>query len=217
MSNEPISNPPIPRTDPASPVSPGKPGVGSGEEAQEPKPFSLPPQPLSAQQAGNLTESSKPTPMEAIRDGAGQKNTLENTQNAGKELVKKIQLTKELYADQSRTGALTQDHLNAMGQVVERMSGDMTKVAKHSEQSYEAPVKKKGDSVLKYVVDYLDHSQGTAEKALTFLSKNQNPNMAQMFSLQYSMQRASQKVELLASVIGSSVSGIKTLMSTQLG
>lgn len=216
MPDEPISNPPTPRTPTTPPVSRESPGVGFNEEAQEPKPFSLPPQPLPQRPAGPET-AGKPTPMEAIREGTEQKSSPEQVQQVGHGLVDKIQQTKTLYSDKTKTQGLSQEHFDAMTKIVDRLGSDMQKVSKYTEQKPPIVQKKKNESVLDYVVDYLETSQGTAQNAIEYLAKAKNPNMAQLLSVQYAMQRASQKVELLASVIGSTVSGLKTLMATQLG
>jgi hypothetical protein len=221
-TGEPIGNPPIPPTPRTSPPSDAIPGLGAGEAAQEPKPFSLPPQPLPGQAptAAPTPMEGRPTPMELAREreGRGGAITPEETMSSGKALLNKIQNTTNIYQDPEVKNKLSQEHYDAMMTVASKLGPDMHKIAKYTEQKdFVYPQQEKGQTVLQYILSYLNSSQGTAQQAVSFLQHNTNPNAAQLLSIQFAMQRASQKVELLASIIGSSVSGIKTLMSTQLG
>lgn len=215
MPDDPISNPGITPTPRIPGVSPETPGIGSND-AQEPKPFSLPPEPLKGQRA-NPSSEAKPTPMEVARDGGGGKLSPQEILDQTEVLQKKIDKAKVLYQDPAKARNLTQDHYDAMMKVTSKLGGDLHKMAKYTNGEFAYPQKEKQDTVLQYVLKYLNSSQGVTDHVTQFLGQNTNPNVAQLLSVQYAMQRASQKVELLASIIGSSVSGIKTLMSTQLG
>jgi hypothetical protein len=111
----------------------------------------------------------------------------------------------------------TSDHYEAMQKVIEKLNPDMKTIAKSTNGTFEAPQKKSGESVLGHVANWINGAQGTLGGALDYLQNTKNPDVTSYLRLQYAMQKATQRGELFASIIGSSVSGIKTIMSTQLG
>lgn len=208
---------------PSNPVTPSsptpeygrdKPSVGSGEETKEPKPFSLSPEPSSAQSTEKA--SAQPSPMEAASQAAQQKpmSADELSEHMNK-LKGQLDDAQTKLQDPTVTNKFTQDHYNALNKVTDKMNSDMHTIAKASNGKFEEPGK--SSSTLDYVVKWINGSQQTLSSALKYVGSEKNPNPAQFLRLQYSVQRASQRGELFASVIGSSVSGIKTIMSTQLG
>ncbi len=74
-----------------------------------------------------------------------------------------------------------------------------------------------GGNVLSRVVNWLGGAQGALGGALEYLKTTEKPDITSYLRLQYAVQRATQRGELFSSIVGSSVSGIKTIMSTQLG
>ncbi|MCB1180443.1 MAG: hypothetical protein KDK55_00280 [Chlamydiia bacterium] len=218
IPNDPINNPPIPPIPSTTPPADDQPGLGAGEEAQQPKPFSLPPEPAEKGKTSGATGAAeRPTPMEAAK-GVGAKISPDSVTGHAQTLLQKINEAQDTY-DNPPLGKLEKAHYDAMKEVVNHLQPDMNIIAKYSGQTFEPPQKERGDgeAVIKYIRDYLESSQGASRQTLNFLSKVKNPSVSEMLSVQYAMQRASQKVELLANIIGSTVSGIKTLMSTQLG
>jgi hypothetical protein len=213
-----ISNPGVSPTEPTPPYGPEKPRLGAGEEAQEPKPFSLAPEGGKAAPAEATPE--RPSPMEVAGDAARQQQPqmppeelsgkIVNLQDQLNGIHNKIQ-------DSKFTQNFTSDHYQAMQKVTQKMNPDMKDIAKYSKGEFNPPQQQKGQSVLEYVSNWINGSQGTLGGALDYLQTAQKPDPTTYLRLQYAVQRATQRGELFASIVGSTVSGIKTIMSTQLG
>lgn len=113
--------------------------------------------------------------------------------------------------------ALRPDQEKAFDKLVDKMNGSMSQIAKHSDSEFVPKKQAAGQKMVDFLTDWIDGSQKTMGKALSSVSKMENPGPADLMNLQYSVQKASQRAELFSSIIGASVSGIKTIMSTQLG
>lgn len=217
MNPEPISNPPTGPIQPAQEPSSNKPMVGSGEEGG-PKPFSLPPEPLTKGAEGvNLSEL--PTPLDVAKDARGggkwSADVMEDNISGLKNKLSGIQTQLQ---DPRVTSKFSPDHYTAIGQVTDRMNGDLKTIANYSGQGQQTPVtREKGQSLLEFAAKWIDGSQTTLSNALNYVGTMKQPNPTDYLKLQMAVQRATQKGELFASIIGASVSGIKTIMSTQLG
>ncbi len=203
-------------TQPTPPFGPEKPRIGAGEEAQEPRPFNVGPQ---GSPATPESQTTKPSPMEVAGDAARQQgavapeelsDTLVKLQNQLGNIQDKIQ-------DPNIASKFTDDHYTAMQKVTQKMNPDMQAIAKNSDGEFTPPTQKQGQGVVDWVSNWLDGAQGTLGGALDYLQNTEKPDITSYLKLQYAVQRASQRGELFASIVGSSVSGIKTIMSTQLG
>ncbi len=216
MSN-PIQNPGIP---PIQPPKGDEITSGSPDEAQ-PRPFSLSPEaPTKGTQPTPTQES--PTPMEMVREGSKQPQwTQEEMSSNVKGFQQKLSNAQNQLQDPQKTAHFTTDHYNALGMLVDKMNPDMRTIAKNANTKFAPPNPLPGQTqskgVLDYVANWLNESQGTLTNTLNFVQNTKNPNPASYLKIQYAVQRATQRAELFASIVGSSVSGIKTLMSTQLG
>lgn len=211
-----VSNPGIPPIQPTPPYGPDKPALGAGEETQG-KPFSLGPEGGKAVPSEATPE--RPSPMEVAGDAARQ-----HPQVAPEELSDRIvNLQNQLSTVQNQiqdpkfSKTFTSDHYEAMQKVTQKMDPDMQTIAKNSNGQYAPPTQKKEQGVLEYITQWINGSQGTLGNALNYLQTVQKPDPSTYLRLQYAVQRATQRGELFASIVGSSVSGIKTIMSTQLG
>jgi len=215
MGYNPISNSGVSPTEPSPSVGPGKPGLGAGEETQE-KPFSLGP---SEGKGAPEAPPERPSPMEVAGDAARQQPQMapEELSNTVVKLQQQLNTIQNKVADPVFSSGLTNDHFTAMQKITQKMNPDMQTIAKHSNGQYTPAQQQKSQSVVEYVSNWINGAQGTLQGALEFLQGKQKPNPADYLRLQYAVQRASQRGELFASIIGSSVSGIKTIMSTQLG
>jgi len=173
------------------------PGAEKGAEAE--KSDKISPMDLAAQQQGKqqVTQESLGQQMNKLQD------TLGNAQNQ----LKNPNIANNIRPDQE----------HALGTLVDKMNGDMGRVAKHSDTEFTPRKQGSGEKMVDFVTDWINGSQETLGKALKSVSTMKNPNPGQMMNLQYSVQRATQRGELFSSIISSSVSGIKTIMSTQLG
>lgn len=216
-----LSNPGIPPASPTSPYGPDKPRVGAGEETQEPKPFTLPPDEGKA--AFKQETAGHPTPMEIASEAAKQQQTRlspEELRHQLSQLHSKLGAVQQDLQNPTVTKGLTQDHYAALQRAVQASNPDMQDVAKYSKGKFDTPQQKPGQPVLDYVVQWINGSQGVLGGALDFLQNahnTQGSNVANYLKLQYAVQKASQRGQLFASIIGASVSGIKTIMSTQIG
>lgn len=218
MPDDPISNAGIPPTPKVPSYGPEKPQLGEGELAKEPKPFSLPPEPIKE---GAATQpSDKPTPMEVAREGAQKQPmwTQDEVSDQLGQLNDRLGEVKAKLQDPNITGRFSQDHYEALTRVTDKMNPDMKTIAKETEGKYQPPQSVSGESVVTFITRWINGSQQTLSNALNFLSEQPGPpNPASFLKLQYAVQRATQRGELFASIVGASVSGIKTIMSTQLG
>lgn len=216
MVDNPISIPGSSRPEPIRPDQPN-PKLGTDEEAEAQKPFSLGPEP--GQGATAEPQSTRPSPMEVAGDAARQQAPLapEELNDQLVKLQNQLGNIQDKLQDSGLTKNFTQDHINAMQQVAQKMNPDMQTIAKNSNGQFNPPQQKSGQGAVEYISQWLNGAQGTLGGALNYLQNTDKPDISSYFKLQYAVQRASQRGELFASIVGSSVSGIKTIMSTQLG
>jgi len=211
--NSPISNPGIPPVKP-----PSQPTVGMGEETQ-PKPFA--PEALKRGPQPTPTDG-KPSPMQAAKEMEERKYAQtqpmkrDELNSTLERINERLEQAKDRLQGPERAN-LTKDHQAALKTLTDKLTPDVKQIAQATESTYAPPALKKGGDVLGHVINWIDGSQRSMKSALNFLSQKHDLNPADFLKLQYSVQRASQRTELFASVIGSTVSGLKTLMSTQLG
>lgn len=215
---EPISNSPIPRIDPVQPSSGDKPALGAGEEAQEPKPFSLPPEPGKQAPVSEQIPSARPSPMDIAKEGSAKNQmTPEQLQDQLTKLKGQLDEAQNNLQNPTLVNRFTQDHYTALQRLTEKMNPDMRGIAKNAEGEFNPIQHKAGEPVLNYITRWINGSQETLSQALNSIGTDKNPDPAKMLKLQYSVQRAVQRGELFASIVGASVSGVKTILSTQLG
>lgn len=217
MTDEPISNPGITPTPGVPEYGRDKPGLGEGEEAQQ-RPFSLG---VAGEENAPLQvrPEQHPTPMEAAGDAAKQQRQVppEELSQQINQLQDQFKSIQNQLQDSNITNTFTPDHFDALKKVTEKMNPDMGTIAKSSQGEFHPPQPAAGESMLNYVTQWLNGSQSTLSNALNFLQNTKKPEIGNYLRLQYAVQRATQRGELFASIVGSSVSGIKTIMSTQLG
>ncbi|MCH9626807.1 MAG: hypothetical protein S4CHLAM2_04380 [Chlamydiales bacterium] len=217
---EDINNPGVTPTPPTPEYGRDKPGLGSGEEAQEPKPFSLPPEAGKEGAPVEANPSEKPSPMDMARENAGKTMEQMSPEQLGDHLNKlKTQLStaQNNLQDPSVTSKFADEHYQALNKLVDKMNPDIRNIAKNSQGEFNPPQHMSGEPALNYITRWINGSQETLSSALNYVGKQKDPNPADFLKLQYSVQRAVQRGELFASIVGGTVSGIKTLMSTQLG
>jgi hypothetical protein len=213
--NNPLHNPGT------SPVQ-GTPGVGTqgigAEPGEQKKDFSLPSQ--GSKEPGSTATIDKPSPMQ-LSPGSGFKHLSAEEMNTKLQSVNdQLDSIKGKLQDPGVTQKLTPDHLEAMKKVVDKMNPDMRTISNETGQSFKggSVEGKDSGSLIQNVTQWINGSQSTLSGALNYLSTHEGQNSPSSFmKLQYSVQRASQRAELFSSIISSSVSGIKTIMSTQLG
>lgn len=194
-----------------------KPRVGSGEEAQEPKPFSLGPE---GKEPTETTSTQKPSPMDAAREGAEKgvkRMTPEEMNQQISQLKTQLGTLQTNLQNPLVTNQFSKEHYEALTKVTEKMNPDLRSIAKNSKGEFNPPQHIGGEPVLNYITRWINGSQETLTHAMNFIGTEKNPNPASFLKLQYSVQRASQRGELFANIVGSTTSGIRTILSTQLG
>jgi len=216
MSNNPISNPGVSPTQPSPPYGPSRPSIGAGEEGQE-KPFSLAPQ--GEGPSTEQPEKSRPSPMEIAGDTAQRQTAMpsEELTDQINKLKNNLGNIQNKLQDANVTNKFSDDHHTALQRITQKMNPDMQSIAKNSKGEFKTPEKTPGEGMLSYVSQWIGGAQDTLGGALDYLKTTQKPDITSYLKLQYSIQRATQRGELFASIVGSSVSGVKTIMSTQLG
>lgn len=212
MADNPISNPGITPSQPIQPYGPNQPSLGKEDEGE--RSFTLGPEGNKPEQL----QGQKPSPMEVAGDASRQNIPVpkEELSNQIVQLKSQFNNIQENLQNSTFSNKLTPDHFQAMQKVMEKLNPDMNAIAKSTNGKFETAPKTKG-SVLDTVTNWLGGAQGTLGGALDYLQNTKKPDISNYLKLQYSIQRATQRGELFASIVGSSVSGIKTIMSTQLG
>lgn len=203
-------DPTVPGSSPIQPTpSPiEKPSLPAQEAGQQ-KPFTLGPEPLKGE------ETQKLTPMEAARERGGQPKW------SDEQMQDKLEATRiqyEGYAARLKGPEgknLTPDHFSALDKLQKKLNPDLKTIAEGSGRTFSPEA---SNSPLTAALNWFGGAQDTFGGALNYLgTMGPNMNMGDFMKMQYATQRAAQRGELFASIIGSTVSGIKTLMSTQLG
>jgi hypothetical protein len=209
ISNQ-ISNPGTPSIQPTPSYGPDKPALGSGEETRE-RPFSLAPEGTVPSEA----KPAHPSPMEVAGDASRQQAPLPPEELGGH--IVKLQDQLSNLQNNLQNKELSPDHYTALRRVTQKIDPEMQKISQVTDGKFKPPVEKKGQPVLDYLTKWVSQGQETLGGALGYLQNTDKPDIANYLRLQYAVQRASQRGELFASIVGSSVSGVKTIMSTQLG
>lgn len=215
MTTDPLHNPGPSASQPTQgPLS--APSPNQEAEADQPRPFSLPPEPLQGSQT--TPQSQLPTPMDLAREGThSQQWTSDELNDNLTKLQTQVSTAHTNLQDPNVTKDLTEDHYSALSQVANAMNPSMRSIAKYTNTDFSPPNPEKSGGLKQFLLQWLNGSQQTLTNALRYTSTISHPDPVSMLKLQYSVQRATQRGELFASIIGSSVSGIKTIMSTQLG
>lgn len=216
MIDDPISNPPIQPT-PGIVPTPSPTGIPeSGPQGLEPRPFELPSGPS---QSRNIeAASSKPSPMDVARDSAHVQGwDPQDIQDNMRLLQTQLSDAQKKLQDPNLTAKFSDDHYTALNKLTDKMNPEMRSIAKLTDGKFSPPEGQKGGGALNYVLNWVGGAQQTLGNALAYASSIKNPNPADMMRLQFAMHRATERGELFASIIGSTVSGIKTIMSAQLG
>lgn len=206
------SNPGVTPSSPTPQYGPTEREIGAGDETQ--KQFQLP----TEEKESEATQTSRPSPMDVARDASqgSQKMTPEELSGKITDLQSNLSTITKKLQDPSFAKNLTPEHFDAMSKVVDKMNPDLRTIANQSQGEFQPPKIDK-DNVVGSIINWINGSQQTLGSALNYLSEAKKPSLASFMKLQYSVQRASQRGELFASIVGASVSGIKTIMSTQLG
>ncbi|ANH78514.1 hypothetical protein [Candidatus Chlamydia sanziniae] len=120
--------------------------------------------------------------------------------------------------DSKTSAALEEEHFQAVGVIIDLINNDLDTIAEHTQQHMKKQDQEQ-ESVTRKVIDWISSGEEVLNRALLYFSdKNgERENLANFLKVQYAVQRATQRAELFASIVGTSVSSIKTIMTTQLG
>lgn len=200
-----------PSEKPGKPEGPGtgadKPQIGEGQDNQAP--FNMPEK--------TARSEAVPSPMEVAGQQSSQRIPPEEMASHIQKAQQSLEEAQAKLSDPDVQKQLSKEHYEALSQVSTKLNGDLRTIAENSNGAFEPP---KGDpkkSAVQNILDWVNGSQSTLTGALNYLSTTKKPGPAAYMKMQYAVQRATQRAELFSSIVSSSVSGIKTLMSTQLG
>lgn len=203
-------------TSPTNPIKPVEPSPITQPQGGGVQEFKGPEERMKGLQG---PETEKPSPME-IMEQMGHDRKPATPESVGDQLTKlqdTFQGAKNQLQNPGVAKSLRPDHDEALSKLVGKLNGDMGRIAKNSDTEFAPKTRATGETIVDYVSSWIDGSQETLAKALQSVSQVKDPDPARLMNLQYSVQRATQRAELFSTIIGSSVSGIKTIMSTQLG
>ncbi|SGA29357.1 Uncharacterised protein [Chlamydia abortus] len=121
-----------------------------------------------------------------------------------------------LQQDQNK---LSQEHFEAVSVIIDLINGDLNDIAEHTQQNLQTKKEEEHESVARKMVNWVSSGEEVLNRALLYFSdrNGERENLADFLKVQYAVQRATQRAELFASIVGTTVSSIKTIMTTQLG
>ena len=192
-----------------SPIS-GNPQNPASQTGKEPASFALP------KKQQNVT-ASQPSPMKVV-ESMRQTETWTPQQMSDKldSLRNKFQEAQtNMNSKLQNKDTFSPQHIQAFNQVISHTNPHLKTIGEVSQQPFTPPAT--NSSPVQYVLNWLGSSQTTLNNALSYASTVDSPNPAAFLRMQFAVNKAQQQAELFASLVGSTVSGIKTLMSTQLG
>ncbi|SPN73826.1 hypothetical protein C10C_0678 [Chlamydia serpentis] len=174
-----------------------------------------------------LVEGFKPNPMALMQD---QNSNLVDPelQNAleSEELQEQINNLKgrlwdfrTTFEDSQTTAQFADEHFQAVGVIIDLISDDLNTIAVHTQQDAKTRDQTEDASVTRKVINWVSSGEEVLNRALLYFSDRDGSreSLANFLKVQYAVQRATQRAELFASIVGTSVSSVKTIMTTQLG
>lgn len=172
-------------------------------------------------------EKTIPSPMHMIKDQQEQKgfvpfstsddldtNVLSNqiSQLKGNfsSLALKIEDSSLNFNDKDTQQALRVMHL---------LDQDLSEIATNTNQQEDKSSEEEDKNFIHKALNWCYSGEQILHNALLFLSdqKDSFSSLGDYLKLQYAVQRATQRTELFASIMGITISSIKTIMTTQLG
>lgn len=163
-------------------------------------------------------ETQKPSPMEIAKDSA-QKNADQSGPEKVEEKINQFQEKMQMMKGQLQNPPqrLEDAHYQALSQVAKETNKNLNAAARAAGAEHTAVTQKSGQRVQDFLADWIDGGQKTMGNVLESLPNLKGGDLGQFMRIQMSVQRATQRVELMSSIIGSTVGGINKLMQTQLG
>ncbi|AAP04786.1 hypothetical protein [Chlamydia caviae] len=180
---------------------------------------------MSADTLNKNVEDVKPNPMAMMQDRNSNiiDPELEEALDS-EELKEQINNLKERLWDAQTTlnqdqNKLSPEHFEAVSVIIDLINGDLSDIAEHTQQSLQKKTDEESDSVTRKMINWVSSGEEVLNRALLYFSdrNGERENLADFLKVQYAVQRATQRAELFASIVGTTVSSIKTIMTTQLG
>ncbi|BAE81743.1 conserved hypothetical protein [Chlamydia felis Fe/C-56] len=180
---------------------------------------------MSADALNKNVEDVKPNPMAMMQDRNSNLIDPELEEELdSEELKEQINNLKERLWDAQTTlrqdqNKLSPEHFEAVNVIIDLINGDLSDIAEHTQQRLQDKNEKEDDSVVRKMINWVSSGEEVLNRALLYFSdrNGERENLADFLKVQYAVQRATQRAELFASIVGTSVSSIKTIMTTQLG
>lgn len=180
---------------------------------------------MSADALNKNVEDVKPNPMAMMQDRNSNLIDPELEEELdSEELKEQINNLKERLWDAQTTlrqdqNKLSPEHFEAVNVIIDLINGDLSDIAEHTQQRLQDKNEKEDDSVVRKMINWVSSGEEVLNRALLYFSdrNGKRENLADFLKVQYAVQRATQRAELFASIVGTSVSSIKTIMTTQLG
>lgn len=180
---------------------------------------------MAADSLNKNIEDVKPNPMAMMQDRNSNiiDPELEEALDS-EELKEQINNLKERLWDAQSTlqqdqNKLSQEHFEAVSVIIDLINGDLNDIAEHTQQNLQNKTEEEHESVARKMVNWVSSGEEVLNRALLYFSdrNGERENLADFLKVQYAVQRATQRAELFASIVGTTVSSIKTIMTTQLG
>ncbi|AEG88022.1 hypothetical protein [Chlamydia psittaci] len=180
---------------------------------------------MAADSLNKNIEDVKPNPMAMMQDRNSNiiDPELEEALDS-EELKEQINHLKERLWDAQSTlqqdqNKLSQEHFEAVSVIIDLINGDLNDIAEHTQQNLQNKTEEEHESVARKMVNWVSSGEEVLNRALLYFSdrNGERENLADFLKVQYAVQRATQRAELFASIVGTTVSSIKTIMTTQLG
>lgn len=214
-------------TNPTDPLRESSSIQGTGPIRQEPSPEPMKSEPQKEfhgpdtlqQSKEGVQQSSKPSPMDIAKDAARTEEVdPEKVQAQVGQLKNTMRYTQDkLQNSDNLAEPMTKEHDSALSKLSNLAGNDIKRAARSAGVDYTPVERKEGQGIKEFLTDWLDGGQKTMSNVMESLPNMQGGDLTGFMRVQMSVQRATQRVELMASIIGSTVGGIKTLMGTQLG
>lgn len=172
-------------------------------------------------------QSARPNPMDMMQDrNANLVDPEVQEELRSEELEEQINNLKarlweaQTIIESHDPAKLAEEHLQAFGVIIDLVNKDLHTIAEQTQQQLG---EKKPDleekSVTRRVIDWVSSGEEILNRALLYFSDRdgKQESLVDFLKVQYAVQRATQRAELFSSIVSTTVSSVKTIMTTQLG
>lgn len=192
----------------------------ASEMNRDVKPFSLSPSEASLLNEG--IHAGMPNPMSMMQDGNAELVDFEVDQEELQEQINNLKLRLGNFRLQMQNSEameqMEDERIQAVHKVIGLIDKDLSLIAEQTHQFTKKETQEDSSLAMK-VLDWVSGGEEILNRALLYFSDRQGrpETTVDFLKVQYAVQRATQRAELFASIVGTTVSSIKTIMTTQLG